>query len=228
MEKLVYVIGHESGVDAGALRTGLIEQAAPKLRAAGASRISVNVHDEHVSAGQAVTIRNAPVPIQAMVSFWMENADDRAPCEESLSQHASRIDGYLTCESRPRVHQPPVGDRMTGFNLVTCVNRKPGIGDDEFFERWNEEHKQVAFETQSTFSYIRNAVYRPLTEGAPERAGVVEEGFPIEALTNPHAWYDCDSQEEYERRLQRMVTSVTAFLDLSLLDSIPMSEYFLD
>jgi len=227
MEKLVYVLCDDSAVDSAALRAALIESAAPALRSAGAERISVNVHDEHVAAGQAVTIRNAPTPIQAMASFWLENADDRAPCEEALARVVPQIHGYLTCESRPLVHQPPRGERTPGFNLVTGVNRKPGLDEAEFFDRWNNEHKQVAFETQSTFSYVRNAVFRGLTDDAPERAGIVEEAFPIEALTDPQAWYDCDSQAELELRVKRMVGSVSAFLDLARIDSIPMSEYYL-
>jgi hypothetical protein len=227
MEKLVYLLSDASPPPAADLRAMLIEKSAAALRDAGASRISVNVHDEDVAAGSGVTIRNAAPPIQAMVSFWMECADDRADCEQTLRQVAPRIDGYLTVESRPLIHQPPLGERTPGFNLVTCIDRKPGLSDDDFFEHWNIEHKATAFETQSTFSYVRNAVVRPLTAETPVRAGIVEEAFPIEALSNPHVWYDCDSEPVYHERLQRMVASVSAFLDLGRLDSIPMSEYFL-
>ena len=52
MEKLVYVISQEASVPGEDLRAALIEKAAPALRAAGASRISVNVNDEHVAAGE--------------------------------------------------------------------------------------------------------------------------------------------------------------------------------
>jgi hypothetical protein len=55
----------------------------------------------------------------------------------------------------------------------------------------------------------------------------VEESFPIEALSDPHVWYDCEDDDEYKRRLKRMMDSVNAFLDLNVLESIPMSEYWL-
>ena len=89
------------------------------------------------------------------------------------------------------------------------------------------EHRVVALETQSTTAYVRNAVVRALTPGAPVRDGIVEETFPIEALSDPHVWYDCTSDEEYQRRLARMMDSVNAFLDMGPLVSVPMSEYFL-
>ena len=227
MEKLVYLLTRDAEVPGADLRTGLVEKTAPALRQVGASQISVNVNDERVAAGKGVTICHSDPPIRAMVSFWMENADDRGPCEAALATHASNLSGYLVAESRPLVHTPPVGERTNGANLVTCIVKKPDISFAEFFDLWNNEHKKVALETQSTFSYVRNAVARRLTAEGSDWDGIVEEGFPIEALTDPHVWYDAKSKQEHKLRLQRMVESVTAFLDLGVLESTPMSEYFL-
>ncbi len=227
MEKLVYLISRKSDVPGADLRGALIEKAVPALREAGASLISVNVDDEDVAQGSGVTIRRSYPPIRAMVSFWMQNADDRGPCEAALGPEAASLAGYLVVESRPLVHEPPVGERTRGANLVTCIVQKPDISHEEFIDRWNIEHKQVALETQSTFAYVRNAVVRRLTEEGADWDGIVEESFPIEALTDPLAWYACDTEEEHKRRLQRMMDSVNAFLDLSVLESTPMSEYFL-
>ncbi len=226
MEKLVYLITREADLPGADLRGALIEKGVPALREAGASRISVNVEDEEVAQGTGVRIRRSVPPIRAMVSFWMQNSDDRAPCEAALAAEAASLAGYLVVESRPLVHEPPVGERAGGANLVTCIVRKPDISFADFIDRWNNEHKRVALETQSTFSYVRNAVVRRLTEAGDDWDGIVEEGFPIEALTDPLAWYACDTKEEHKRRLQRMMDSVTAFLDLSVLESTPMSEYF--
>ena len=225
MEKLVYLLARDADVPGADLRSGLVEKAAPALRQAGASRIHVNVQDEHVASGKGVTICHRDPPMRAMVSFWMENADDRGPCEAALAPHAAALSGYLVAESRPLVHEAPVGQRTNGANLVTCIVRKPGISYEEFIDRWNNEHKQVALETQSTFSYVRNAVVRRLTDEGSNWDGIVEEGFPIAALSDPHVWYDAKSEEDYKQRLQRMMDSVTAFLDLSILESAPMSEY---
>ncbi len=227
MEKLVYTLDADASRPGADLRAALIEKAAPTLRAAGATQISVNVEDEEVSAGAGVKIARAEPSMRAMVSFWLDSADDRGPCEEALSPHAAGLAGYLVAESRPLLHHPPVGQRAAGANLVTCINRLPGLGDEAFIDLWNNEHRKVALETQSTTAYVRNAVVRGLTPGAPVRDGIVEETFPMEALTNPHVWYDCDNEEEYQRRLARMMDSVNAFLDLQCLVSTPMSEYFL-
>ena len=159
------------------------------------------MEDEHVAQGGAVKIVRTDPCLRAMVGFWLDSADDRAPCEAALAAWGSGLAGYLVVESRPMVHHPPVGERAPGANLVTLINRLPGMEDEAFFEHWNNEHRKVALETQSTTAYVRNAVVRPLTPGAPQRDGIVEETFPMEALTDPHVWYDCSDEEEYQRRM---------------------------
>jgi hypothetical protein len=227
MEKLVYLLAVEEAVAGPDLRAALIEKAAPALRGAGAMQIGVSLDDEAVASGAGVRIRRADPPIRALVSFWMHNADDRGPCESPLADCSTSLSGYLVAESRPMLSEAPQGQRAPGTNLVTCIRKRPDLDDDTFFDRWNNEHKQVALETQSTFAYTRNAVVRALTADAHPWDGVVEESFPIEALTDPKVWYDCDSDEEYQARLARMIGSVRGFLDLSDMESIPMSEYFL-
>lgn len=227
MEKLVYLVHANADTPGADIRQALVEKAAPALRAAGAGQIGVSVNDEDVAQGEAVTIRRADPPIRALVGFWMQNADDRGPCEEALAPHAAALHGYLVVESRPLVHEPPRGERAPGANLVTAIKKRGDITHAQFIDRWNHEHKRVAIEIQSTFGYVRNAVVRALTPEAPPWDGIVEESFPIEALTDPQVWYDCSDEAEYQRRLKRMMESVTAFLDLGEMESTPMSEYWL-
>jgi hypothetical protein len=227
MEKLVYLV-HQSADQPGAdLRGALIEKATPALRAAGATQISISVDDEDVAQGTGVLIRHSDPPIRACVSFWMQSADDRALCEAALAAEAESLAGYLVVESRPVVHTPPVGERAPGANLVTCLRRLEGLSDADFIHRWHTEHKEVANAIQSTFAYVRNVVVRKLTSEGPDWEGIVEESFPIEALVNPRVWYDCDTDDEQQRRAKQMVDSVRAFLDLRTLESTPMSEYYL-
>lgn len=228
MEKLVYLISANREASGDALREGLIEIAVPVIHRSGGLRVSVNVDDSAVKMGDGVRISRGTPPIRAMVSFWMENSDDRKPCEEALRQDQKLIAGYLVAESRPLVSDPVPGERSQGANLVTRIHKKFDISHEEFIDCWTIEHRQVAVETQSTFAYVRNEVLRTLTPGTPQCDGIVEESFPIEALTDPHVWYNCEEEAEYQRRLERMMNSVNAFLDLEQLESIPMSEYRLD
>ncbi|MDG2049094.1 MAG: hypothetical protein P8M78_02925, partial [Myxococcota bacterium] len=103
MEKLAYLLHEGLEVAGSDLRDALMTKAVPGMRKAGADQIGLSVDDEHVAEGQAVAIRRAEPPVRALVTFWMQNSDDRGPCEEILSNHASRLDGYLVVESRPLV-----------------------------------------------------------------------------------------------------------------------------
>ena len=225
MEKLVYLIFQEAGLPGSELRATLLEKTAPALRAGGAREITVNVHDEAVADG--TPMRRSDPPIRAMVSFWMQNADDRGPCEGALAEHARRLAGYLVVESRPLAHEAPKGRRTPGMNQVTCIAKKPGLDYDEFIRIWQQDHKVVAIETQSTVGYVRNVIVRKLTEGAPSWDAIVEETFPIEALTDPHAFYDAKSEEALERNTERMLESCRRFLDFEPLEYTHMSEYYL-
>jgi len=229
MEKLVYLISHAAGEGAewegSGLRDALLHQAVPALRSGGAFEISVNVQDEATAAGSP--IRHLEPPIRAMVSFWMHDADERARCEAALAKHGTKRSGYLVVESRPLRHDRQVGGRTPGFNQVTCVSRRADLDYAEFARVWHEDHRAVAIETQSTTGYVRNEVVRPLTADATPCDGIVEETFPIEALTNPQIFYDAHSKEEFRANLARMVESCQRFLDLDKIECTHMSEYYL-
>jgi hypothetical protein len=225
MEKLIYLIFQEAALPGSELRATLLEEATPALRTGGAREITVHVQDEAVADG--TPMRRSDPPIRAMVSFWMHNADDRGPCEGVLAEHARRLAGYLVVESRPLVHEAPKGRRTPGMNQVTCITKKPDLDYDEFLRIWQQDHKVVAIETQSTVGYVRNVIVRKLTEGAPNWDAIIEETFPIGALTDPRVFYDAKSEEELKRNSERMIESCQRFLDFEPLEYTHMSEYYL-
>jgi hypothetical protein len=226
MEKLYYLMFDEAERPGGALRDALIEKAAPALRAAGARDITVNVQDEAVAAGKP--LRRSDPPIRASVALWLEDSDDRGPCEQVLAAQTRRLAGYLVVESRPLRHQPPRGARTDGTKQVTCIAKRADLPYAEFIRIWHGDHKVVAVETQSTFGYVRNEIVRPLTEGAPTGwIAVVEENFPIGALTDPKVFYAAGSDAELERNVKRMLDSCNRFLDMAPLEFTHMSEYWL-
>ena len=225
MQKLFYLLRHDPQVDGDALREAILGKAVPAIRAAGGREITVFAADRDVAAGRPV--RQIDPPIRAMVSFWLEDAADRAPAEAALGALVRSIAGYLVVESRPVVHAMPKGERTRGMKQISCVTKRPDLSQEEFIRIWHGDHRQVAIETQSTFGYVRNEVVRALTPGAPAFDAIVEENFPIEALTDPWVWYDCASEDDYKRRLDRMLDSSRRFIDLAGIESHAMSEYVL-
>ena len=226
MEKLVYLLFQDPGVPGSKIRKAVVDEAVPAMRAAGASQIILHVQDEDVEAGTPV--RHNDPPIRAMLSFWLQNSDDREPCEEALAALVPRIAGYLVAESRPLMHETNPGGRSEGMTQVCCISRKAGLRDDDFYDIWTRDHKQVAIETQSTTGYVRNIFVRALTRGAPDCwVAIVEETFPIGALSDPKVFYDAKDDAQLKANLDRMMASVNRFLDPTDMEVVHTSEYVL-
>ena len=186
MEKLAYLLWNEQA-DArapadDAFRDRLVTELPNALANADARRLKICVTDSDVAAGAKLHL-GAERP-GALVTFWLECIQDREAAETVLSGVSHRLAGFLVAESQPLKTQTPAdgfGQRMPGFTLVGCIEPKPGMSRVEFAERWESVHRAVAIETQSTFSYVRNEVVRPVTSDAPPWGGIVEETFPTEA-----------------------------------------------
>lgn len=228
MEKICSVLWKQEGVSDDAFRDALLAEA-PALARAGARKLRMSVVDGHVAAGAKVRVGRMDPPKAAFVGYWVDEADARVEIESRLARRAAKLNSFLVVESEPipnTKHVAPLGERTPGFNLVTCIEPKAGLAYDEFIERWHKEHRVVALETQSTFGYVRNEIVRALTPGAPRWAAIVEEHFPIEALTDPLVWYAADgSKERYRKHLERMIQSCAAFLAMDRVEAHPMSEY---
>jgi len=224
MQKLFYLLFDDVAVDGDALRDALIEKAVPAMREGGARGIHVFANDAHVATG--TPIQPTDLPIRAMVSFWLEDAADRGPSEAALGAHAQSIAGYLVVESRPMAHDAPTDRRTDGMKQISCITKRADISQEEYIRIWHDDHRKVAIDTQSTFGYVRNEIFRPLTEGAPDQwDAFVEESFPMEALTDQLVFYDSKTQEEYERNFEIMMDSCARFLDHGPIAVTFVSEY---
>jgi EthD domain len=226
MQKLFYLLRDSASADGDSLRTAIVEKAVPAIRASGASGITVFAADREVATGRPV--RQIDPPIRAMISFWLEDAADRAPAEAALRSLVKTIAGYLVVESRPLVHEMPLGKRTPGMKQISCVTKRADLSQEEFIRIWHGDHRKVAIETQSTFGYVRNEIFRPVTEGAPTQwTAIVEESFPMGALNDSHVFYDAKSEAEYQANLKRMMDSCGRFLDNGPIEVTFVSEYYL-
>lgn len=228
MEKLAYLVWKEETEADEAFKRRLLEACAPRLLELELEKLRINVVDDDVAAGAALRINCTPPPLCGLVTFWMEQSQERASAERALLEHCARVAGYLVVESRPLVNRRPgsPGARTPGTTIVSCINARPELSHQEFVRIWYEEQRACAIETQDTCQYVRNEVVRPLTDAAPAFAAIVEETFPIGALDDPQVFYDAvGDPEKLEANRKRMVETCARFLDFSKLESHPMSEY---
>ena len=230
MEKIACVLWKPAGMPDDVFGKSL-RGAAPELARQGAGSLRLNIVDEHVAAGTGVRVGRMDPPKAAFATFWVDEADAiHRGLLAALSAHASRAAAYLVVESIPLRNTTQLakpGERTPGFNLVTGIVPKDGLAYREFIQLWHTEHRKVALETQSTFAYVRNEIVRALTPGAPPWAAIVEETFPIGALTDPKVFYAAKSEEDLRARMERMLTSCQRFLDFEPMEYTHMSEYYL-
>lgn len=212
---------HAPGLGPALLGAGLRE----RLAAAGADSLQVNLDDADV----APAMRFGPgTPITAVVSVWSETTVEDAVA--AVRQVDPTADAWLV-EERIPLPPPelPDGTRADALANVAFLRRPASMRPDEWREDWLGRHTTVAIETQATFGYVQNPVLEALTEGSPPVAGIVEELFPMAAMTDLHAFYGSGGDdEELQRRMSRMMASVERFGAAQDLDLVPTSRYAFD
>ncbi len=232
MEKIVTLLWKPGNVSAQQFADTLLGPVLEELKAQPVRGLKICVRDTDTEAGDSLTMTVTDQPKAAMVSYWVDMAQARTPVEDILSQNSAALASFLVIESTPilnTLHPPTMGKRTAGFSQVTCVKARDDLAYDEFLNIWHNEHMACAIETQSTFQYIRNEIVRPLTGKTPTWTAIVEEGFPSAAMNNPEAFYDAvGDQQKFKTNLERMMTTVSKFLDLESIDVSAMSEYVFD
>ncbi|MEZ5244519.1 MAG: EthD domain-containing protein [Acidimicrobiales bacterium] len=228
MEKIVTVLWKPDGMSKQEFADVLLHDAAPEMVGLGARKLKVCVEDDHVD-GDALRMNAAPPPKSGIVSYWVECSEDRGPIEAVLSPRVASLASFLVVESRPIVNTESVaalGERTPGMVQVTGIVRKEGLDYDEFIRIWQEEQRPCAIETQSTFQYVRNEIVRPLSGSAPPWAAIVEESFPIEAMSDPYVFFDAvGDDEKFSSNIGRMVDTVAKMLEMDQTDVTITSEY---
>jgi hypothetical protein len=227
MEKLIYALWHGAD-DVSAFNASLLGPLRQSLLALGADRLQINVGDDTVAPGAALRQQNLRPGPSALVSFWLNSAHIRRAFEMELERVAPRIAGYAVTESTvlPITEPSPDGTRTRGFAQIALIQRPPRMTQDAYLDIWLGSHTAVGVETQSNFYYCQNIVNRALTPGGPAFASIVEECFPLEALNDPHVFYDAvGDAAKFQDRLDRMMGSCARFIDFDKIDVMITSEF---
>lgn len=238
MEKLVYLVWAPEGAACHELSERLRSDVAPRLRELGPAALQMNLNDADADVPPPVPPPPGEDPLAAEVAFWLDCHDRRGPFEEVLSGLGRPFAGYLVTESLytdyggnrhagPR--DWPDGTRSPGVLTVTLLEKPDRLSDAEWYAHWYGVQSPVSEAIQPRTRYVRNAVARPLTEGAPPLRGIVDEAWPSpEHIRDPMLFYLAEgSPERLRENVERMLESVRGFLDLERIRSATMSEYLL-
>lgn len=232
MEKLLYVYWRHAETGE-ALRQRFIAAVKPRLVAAGAERLQININDFAALAGTIdnFKLQSASPKPDGILSFWLASAYRRARLEALLAPHFARLAGYVVAESTILAnvaHPPREDERTAGFSQVTLLQVPPRLSFDEWRWVWFTQHTAIGIETQANFRYVQNVVVMPLAPDLPPYRGIVEECFPIEAMHDIRVFYAAAGDEaRFRRHSALMMESCARFIDFERIDVLPTSEYML-
>ena len=228
MEKLIYLLWNDAGKKLADFNAELLGPVGRQLIAKGAQRLQIHVVDDAVAPGAKLRLEKMrPMP-SAVVSFWLNAAHARGPHEAVLEAAVPRIAGYAVAESvvLPIAETYPDGERVRGFSQIALFRKLPGIAYEGFLEIWMRDQTVVGPATQDTFYYGQNIVIRPLTVDAPPIDGIVDECYPIEALTDHLVYWKANGSEEvFQAHLKREMDNVARFLDGDNVSAFVTSTY---
>ena len=238
MEKLMYLVWlpedrtrrEVADIVLGPLAKGLLEL--------DPLRLSIDVWDPESDIPAPVPTPEGETPLHALVSLWVDAVDYRSPYERVLAEGAERMAGYQVVESLYRDYGGnrwsaprhwPDGERSPGVLTVALLQQHPDLEFDEWMTRWHTRISPITEAIQPRTRYVRNAVFRAVTDDAPPLRGIVEEAWPsTRHVTDPMLFYCADGDpERMNAHISQMIEEITAFTDLSTLRSVTMSEWIL-
>jgi hypothetical protein len=225
MEKVIAVLMRADSSDGWCARQrGPVGEALLDL---GLPGLSVNVRDDAVRHS-LMTLTTLEPPVAAVVSMWTQQCygEQLTAALDLLASECDQLAAYLVTESIPLL-APNVesGSRTTGLANIALLRRPADMDQASWLSRWQGHHTSVAIETQSIFGYTQNWVVRTLTPGAPGIAGIVEELFPAEAITDLKAFFGAADDNDLQHRLSEMIASTSAFGANENIDTVPTSRY---
>ena len=239
MEKLIYLLWRGAPPASSELVGELLGPVAGALLALEPRGLSMQVADETAAAAHVPLPppEDDPAPV-ALVSIWLDCHDDRGPFEDLLAPLADHLAGYLVTESVPtdygdnewaKARDWPDGQRSPGVTMLTLMEQPERLDADAWYAHWYGTQTPMSTAIQPRTRYVRNAVARPLTPGAPRYRGIVEECWPsVDHVNDPMLFYCADGDDALlAANMQTMIDSVTAFLDLDRIRLVAMSEYLL-
>jgi hypothetical protein len=209
----------------------LIDRLSAALSHSGATQVRINVPDESVAPGEPLRQRWQDPQQDAVVQFWLPSANPifTGPAFDAVAARCERFAAWLVAESTviPNTSHPPeMGKRAGGWSQMAFLTLPDHLGWAEWRKIWRDIHSKIAIDTQANFEYVQNLVVEPLTQDAPPYIAIVEECFPLAALTDPQVFFDAvGDPEKFDRNLAAMMESCNRFIPFGKIDVIPMSQF---
>jgi hypothetical protein len=230
MEKLIYALWRPEDTSAEAFNAALRRSVAVALMPL-TRHLRLNLRDADVAGGTSPCFAVMNPSPDAVVQLWVDTAYQprRIGIDAALAAVSSRVQSWLVCESNPipnTLNVPAPGARTPGFSQIAFLLANPGMTHDAWRATWQDLHTQPAIDLQSTFEYVQNLVVRPVLPGPVEVWAIVEECFPLAALTDRTVYFDRPGDVgATDVNEAAMLRSVARFIGANGCDVFPTSQY---
>ena len=235
MEKLVYLIWDRPSRDAAELGRFYRDDIVPRLLALEPRGLEMLLDDQDAQVPTMVPLPGDELPLRACVSLWVDAHDFRSPYEDVLADAGVRRAGYLVTESMYRdygdnEHAPvrawPDGERSPGIVTLTVFDKPAGTDDETFYGHWYGHQSPMSEWMQPRGRYVRNAVTRALTAGAPSYKAIVAEAWhEAEYLTDLQKFFGVTDGDDLGERIRIMLDSTKLLYNPDTMRNVTMSEY---
>ena len=186
--KLQYLLRAPASEPVREFRARVLDDLAPRLLEQGAAPLKVTLTAEEPPRLSVIPFRRERI---ALFSLW--DAGDPAEAAARLTPRILSLgggdwSGYRVEESLPIAYRRDWRDGVAtpGAGMLTLLNRKPGLSDEEFFHRWHAGHSGLSLLVHPLWCYVRNVVLGAVVPGSPAFEGIVEEHFREQRdLLNP-------------------------------------------
>ena len=197
---------------------------AGRLLALGPEKLQLTVTEEPPPKPSFFPFRSQPLAIFNV----FDDAERPARFTEALRDAAPSVSGYEVEESYPVSYAKAWGDGEPTPSpiLVTLLHKKPGIGQDEYIQRWHGGHTPLSLEVHPLWYYQRNVVRAPVTEGAEPSDGIVLEACKTRGdLLNPARFFG--GALKMVPNMLRVANDIKGFLDMKKVETFYATEYHL-
>jgi hypothetical protein len=238
MEKLMYLVWLDPETTRQEVGGVLLKKAAPALLELEPRGLSMDLWDEGSDIRAPVPLPAGEAQMHGVVSVWVDTVEDRGSVEAVLSGVAERFCGFSVVESLYRDYGDSRwsterdwadGVRSPGVLTVALLQQHPGQTFDEWMTRWHSRISPITEAIQPRCRYVRNAVFRSLSDGAPPLRGIVEEAWPsLEDVTDPMRFFCAEGDPaRMQANITQMIEEISAFVEMDTFRSFTMSEWIL-
>ena len=184
-----------------------------------------------------LTLTDAPPPKVSLFPFKNEtiavfnvydSSDDPSRFTAVLQGAAASVSGYEVQEAYPVAYDKSWGDGEPTPSpiLLTMLHKKPGVGYEEFIDRWHNGHTPLSLEVHPLWYYQRNVIVEPITDGAEPSDGIVlEAGKTAGDLLNPTRFFG--GTLKMVPNMLRVAKDINGFLDMKKTETFYATEYHL-